>query len=255
MISSEYYDFIQHHAPEIDALCQPLFEILGLNYFAYSKLYKNGRGLFLSSDSKWIKHRFNSHAIFNSSVATAGVYYWDHYVGAAAKWVQVGKQYFNYHRGQTLIIDRGNYFEIAEFAEPKNNLNENSLSYPSELLTEFTAYFRENAHLLLELLEKNYLFKFNIPQQQINTDLIQLFLNRVQAKKYLISSELGNQHISHREYQCFKLLTQYHSAKDIAKNLKLSFRTVENYINSIKNKLGCRNKKELIQIALNNGVF
>lgn len=49
-----------------------------------------------------------------------------------------------------------------------------------------------------------------------------------------------------REEQCLIQLTQGKSAKEVAKALKISHRTVESYLESIKQKLGCRNKFELI---------
>ncbi len=49
-----------------------------------------------------------------------------------------------------------------------------------------------------------------------------------------------------REEQCLIQLTQGKSAKEVAKVLKISHRTVESYLESIKQKLGCRNKFELI---------
>lgn len=55
--------------------------------------------------------------------------------------------------------------------------------------------------------------------------------------------------LSRREVQCIDYLLQGLSNKLIAAELHLSQRTIESYVDSIKIKLCCRNKMELI-IAL-----
>jgi DNA-binding CsgD family transcriptional regulator len=48
-----------------------------------------------------------------------------------------------------------------------------------------------------------------------------------------------------REEQCLMQLIRGKSAKEVGKVLKISHRTVESYLESIKQKLGCRNKFEI----------
>ena len=55
---------------------------------------------------------------------------------------------------------------------------------------------------------------------------------------------------SQREMQCLKLLLQGKSAKEIARILDLSPRTVEFYIRNMKKKTHCRTRSELILKAL-----
>jgi DNA-binding CsgD family transcriptional regulator len=52
--------------------------------------------------------------------------------------------------------------------------------------------------------------------------------------------------LSLREAQCLFYSANGYSAKGVAKNLKLSPRTIETHLENIKNKLHCRNKLELI---------
>lgn len=53
-----------------------------------------------------------------------------------------------------------------------------------------------------------------------------------------------------RQMDCLLYLTKGLTIKQIASSLKLSFKTVENYIAEIKARLNCHNRSELIKAAL-----
>ena len=55
-------------------------------------------------------------------------------------------------------------------------------------------------------------------------------------------------HFTPREIQCLKLIDQGHSVKGISKELLLSPRTVEVYLNNIKQKSGYSYKYDLIKM-------
>lgn len=59
--------------------------------------------------------------------------------------------------------------------------------------------------------------------------------------------------LSLRELNCLRSTILGLSAREIAVELQLSKRTVEEYLTQIKNKLGCLNKRELIQLAFAKG--
>jgi DNA-binding CsgD family transcriptional regulator len=51
--------------------------------------------------------------------------------------------------------------------------------------------------------------------------------------------------LTRREEQCLILLIQGKSAKQVGRELKISHRTAESYLSSIKNKFGCRTRMEV----------
>lgn len=59
--------------------------------------------------------------------------------------------------------------------------------------------------------------------------------------------------LSAREQQCLYHICRGYSAAAISEKLSLSKRTVEDYIERVKNKLGCFNRAELVQLALDKG--
>jgi DNA-binding CsgD family transcriptional regulator len=60
--------------------------------------------------------------------------------------------------------------------------------------------------------------------------------------------------LSDREIDCLKLLIQGHTSKTISKELEISKRTVETYIENIKNKLSCDSKSEIIDRVFKLGL-
>lgn len=54
-----------------------------------------------------------------------------------------------------------------------------------------------------------------------------------------------------REQQCLELIVSGLSAKEIARVMNISYRTVEFHVANMKEKMGCKNKAEMIVLALN----
>jgi DNA-binding CsgD family transcriptional regulator len=65
-----------------------------------------------------------------------------------------------------------------------------------------------------------------------------------------ISLDLGNVLLTPREQECLEYTVKGYTAKQIAKKLSISPRTVEDYLNQTKSKLGVATKQEMIQKVL-----
>lgn len=57
-------------------------------------------------------------------------------------------------------------------------------------------------------------------------------------------------HLSKRELQCLQLSIRGKSARQAAIEMGISQRTVEEYLNNIKRKMGVKTKAEMIEIGL-----
>ncbi|KTD82220.1 helix-turn-helix transcriptional regulator [Legionella waltersii] len=78
----------------------------------------------------------------------------------------------------------------------------------------------------------------------------QLLLN---SHHYTLSDNENTYELTQRECECVFLLTRGKSAKEIGELLSLSKRTIESYIENIKNKMDCKNKAEILVKAVLNG--
>ena len=70
---------------------------------------------------------------------------------------------------------------------------------------------------------------------------------------YKIQSEHNPFHFSKREKECIFYMLRGKTTKQISELLNLSKRTVDYYIENIKNKTGCRTKSELLITAIESG--
>jgi len=66
--------------------------------------------------------------------------------------------------------------------------------------------------------------------------------------------DIKNFNLSKRETQCLTLILKGKSMREIAGILHISRRTVETYIENIKDKLGCHTKSELISKSFELGI-
>lgn len=69
-------------------------------------------------------------------------------------------------------------------------------------------------------------------------------------KHFLLSSpeHPAIQQLPQRQKACLKHLLQGKTYREIGEKMHLSHRTIEQYVNNLKDKFGCQNKKELISL-------
>lgn len=80
-----------------------------------------------------------------------------------------------------------------------------------------------------------------------------IYASHERPKAYYIGTNENPFCLSPRELECLFLTLRSMTAKQIAEQLGLSKRSVEFYIDNIKNKMGCTTKSELILLGINHG--
>lgn len=91
---------------------------------------------------------------------------------------------------------------------------------------------------------------------QISASLIQSdkkYKNDNPNRSYTVNTLFNKTELSQREKDCVFYLLRGFSMKEIGKKLEISWRTVESYVNNIKFKWGCQNRKAVIDCAVANG--
>lgn len=128
----------------------------------------------------------------------------------------------------------------------------------SILCTQKAPYYDEDSNIVGIVC---YSFELDIKKQAeqflkwIGLDSRFLAGSHKRITRYQITPGYDELGLTQRESECLFLLLRSYSASQIAKRLNLSKRTVESYIDNLKNRLGCANKTELIIKAVENNLL
>ncbi len=137
-------------------------------------------------------------------------------------------------------------FFISQPDYPKN-IYMNSL----EIFNHFRFYFIDKAHQLIKKAENNKLIKPYRQDRSIDIDQtinIKKLINQMEIDRYYIFDK--NTYLTKQQMVCAAYMVHSYSAKQIAKALNLSPRTVENHIEIIKRKFNIQERSELIKELL-----
>jgi DNA-binding CsgD family transcriptional regulator len=148
------------------------------------------------------------------------------------------------------------YCDIYNFATKKDVKNSNNFYLNNiDLLEKYIDLLKGplekiiTAHdlpkIYIPTIENPFDYDFNDQRVENFSDVVANTLIETQNKLGRI--------ITKRELDCLQLIVQGFTAKEVARVLSISTRTVENYCEKLKIKFGCRRKQDLI--ALYAGVF
>jgi DNA-binding CsgD family transcriptional regulator len=240
-------------------ICAPIFEKYPITFCSIGRLYNN-----------------NTYSAFMSNASFVEVYIKKHYSTALPLWLSYEKNnvknghsiwtlssmlqkkystsdffddcnHFNYHHGISLIDKNLQYVEIVRFIGPKIN--------------GIAQFFFENRDLLrnIALYLKEKIFSDKSLSQAFNTRCIIPSLTTLQDESitnlskqeffnvnhYYFGYIFEDNYLTKREVECLKLFFMGKTAKQIAKNLSISFRTVEKHIENIRIKAKLSDSSEL----------
>lgn len=151
--------------------------------------------------------------------------------------------------------DSVEFFGFWGEAKESNCFEQVYLNYAS-LLKAFASNFKEKCKKIIQpdngpslslhkLLGANEFNSISPLQPKINEKLVRKCLIEIGFGPDVAKAES----LSRRERDCLKLLLKGKSMKETAVILSLSPRTVEHYLESVKNKFSCKYKNELFSIA------
>lgn len=161
---------------------------------------------------------------------------------------------FHLHSPLLLIEKAKNYVEMFCFSGKSDEAIQALHLNHAHLLKTFREYYRRELHPLLNKMEEEggslidlqgEFFFEGYPASEIKTETIHAFLIALGKKAEVEKASL----LSPRERDCLRLLMRGNSAKDSAIELNLSPRTIEFYLENVKNKLDCSSRRELLLIA------
>ena len=254
--------YFEAMTPKVQEICEGL-SYLGITHFWYDKFLPDGKYLSLGNDLVWERH-FYAQDFFNFPNSLTSVvknlplqqecsFIWDyHQVEKCTLFVEQEK--FNIGNHASIISKKEDYAETFSFASTAENVQINNFYMKHiEVIKNFCTFFKEKASPLIKLCDVKQMASLNEkivlldepdpPSWQRN---ITPFLEKIALHS---SSPNGYPtHYSKREGECLLHLSEGKSAKEIARDIGISHRTVESYIANLKIKFGCRKQTDLVRI-------
>lgn len=252
------------HSQKIKKLCEPLFTHFGINYFWYSRTTANGDFISVGSNPKFHEFYFYQ-KLFKCSpffrkfdFIDSGIYLYrscgtDEFQNTID--IMAAEMGTEFTAG--IVERRKNELIRFGYATIKNNrkfLQSNFINNIA-IFKKFNEYFLHEAESILPKFEENYI---SLPQE-VGKDFYSPpkgfygNLSPIKKCKFLEDMSLLDvkliETLTPRERDCLKLIKEGSTASLIGFELGLSKRTVESYLQSIKNKLLCDTKNDLFQIS------
>jgi DNA-binding CsgD family transcriptional regulator len=249
---------------EISDICKPFFEHSALTYYNFVRINDAGERICLSNNRAWMEYVFSNldtHDItFESTPAHGKDHYiiWDNIetIGVNSLMTEA-RETFNIAHGFTIISNYTDYIEYHYFGADKTNKSINNY-YINNLdeLNQFILYFKAAAFNIIKRAEKEYI---NIENDKFwlkngRSTRKEMFAKpALKLNRFYLSGKHKSVYLTRREAECLTCISDGDSAKAAAKNLRIDPRTVEKHIASIKNKLNCISKNDLIKSANESG--
>lgn len=244
------------YADQVNEFCKDLFSSTPINYFCIGRAYRNGDYGGLLSDKGWayhyLKNDFQQLGVEHQLASQhASHFFWNltniKPICQKSKAMYDAAIQFKRGSGVIFVASHLDYNEACLFTTSNDVYsNDPFLAENINLLKRFILFFKEyiyNNSELFAAFSKRYKNELSTPQP---TNIYNSYQMEIVIKKYYLGGLFDDIAFSRREAECLKHISQGKTAKQIARILKLSPRTVETHINNIKLKANCLSLHELL---------
>ena len=243
--------YIGKHINQIKATTRPLHDHFGIEYFTYHRIDNDGKYTVLVDRPDWAEYYVQNKLylldpyLSNPKAFQSGI---DH-VNPGIEHLKEG---INCDQSVMVIEKNADYVEFFGYiGKSRTSLLHSLHTRHPQILKNFGHHFKKRLNPLLKKMEEEA------------SSLVDLKGDGYYSPEPLVPSvdclsyfkDLGLdctplEKLSPRERECVKHLVQKKTAQETAILLDLSPRTVEFYLENIKNKLGCFTKQELYERVL-----
>lgn len=244
------------YADEVRDICQDLLAFTPVNLFCLGRAYDNGDYNAIMTDKMWtynyLKNDFQQLGVEHYMASQEkNCYLWNltFMQGNCPKTRALLKACEQFKHGSGLIIveKHKDYKEVCFITTNYDPYkNDPYLSENIPYFKRFILYFKEQLYKNKKLHEA-YL---QIYKNTITEKPVYFHTNakiNFPIKNYYLGGSFRDIAFSQREAECLKLLHQGKTAKEIARRLNLSPRTVETHLNKIKQKTECQTLHDLLK--------
>lgn len=249
-------DHINKHSEKnhitMNRLSSKLADIFGVNYFAYQRVTEDGHWSIMGNNPDWLIYSaekgFYLHdpSLVNPKYYQSGLCLPKTHQHEAFQETLIDHAIDNFDIDHALaVVKRApGYCDYFFYAAPRKNQDtlKHYLNHQDTFVNAIPSYLHREFENEIKRLHQNPIDLHRLAGLDFNreTNLLKL-PNRT---NFFSSKNI----LSPRERDCLTLYRQGYTAKESAKILEISFRTVEDHFESIKNKLDCSTKRDLLKI-------
>lgn len=229
----------------INNLIKPIADHFGLDSFNYHKTFWDNSQIRLTNQPDWYEYYLSNKLYLQSIFELPSV----NYSKARIIWSNVythneilrHASQFGIKHGITIIEPQNDGYEFYFLGSTiKGNEVINKYLNNFKLLEKFIENLQTTGKELFLKLNDSKVTADDWAHNKLDFKLVDHINN------FAFLSEIYNYKFTNREMQCLPLILKGNTSKQIAEALNLSYRTIEDYIDSIKLKTGAMNKNELI---------
>ena len=253
---------------EIKDICHFYLPKLGISYFNYGRMYDDGGCCLLSNNNRVNQYLFHTESPVFTPIPASLLNHKFFYLlpvnaGSYQKVMHDVKAYFNLSHALDFFECYAGYIDVYCFSSSNDNeqIVNVYLNGGCQLLAQFIADFKEQAKVLIEKVDKQRMYLPQHMQLNFNSTMVLPELNQndkavssLNKKGHYLSGDYAHVCLTKREVDCLSKLVMGYTAKETARSLNLSPRTIETYLLNIKAKLGCCRRSEIIAIVLKHGL-
>lgn len=171
-------------------------------------------------------------------------------------WINLQKNLFDIDYVIYLVKSNPYYMEYWQFGTKSDNHGIlNFYIQHADLLRAYTQYFLYQGQTLISIADKNRYkpLALNSAHALKINNYSQTFINNLIAQ--FNGSDLQGYGLTTKEVECLKLCARGASAKEIGRELAISYRTAEKHINNIKLKTGLRKIAHVVSKLQKDGLI
>lgn len=249
-VPSNYLDFTA--VKSMREITHSVFNHSPIDYFDFTRVFYDSKWMWLTPNPDLYLYTINAGFVFLPNInlkKPRSFHYLEDIPYFKPSMIGI-KNNFNITNVISYVKKQDNYIDIYWFATHTNRAG--ALNYFLNNLDKLEHYsnsFRDSANNLIKKGEKN-LIDITATLKDQYSPTIQKIMSLGNTINNPIYNNKKSILLSKRELECCTLLIGGDSSKIIANKLKLSFRTVEFYLDNVKKKLQCRNRYELISLLI-----
>ena len=248
--------YIKRYHSKMLRICEPLQKFLGINYFTYHSLSSEGGWCPIVSRLDWAEYYTESQLylpdpfLVHPRFYRSGAVMWQSMLDPDQyqEILDYAGEKFDMAHGMILVEKAADRCEFFGFTAPKNH-GQIYHTYLNDmpLLKKFCQYFKEEMAPIIKMAQQDPVDLLGLKGDAFEKDLSFGFADK--PKNLFVKSIHAEPSIklSRREQECLRLYLDDARMIDVAQKLGLSIRTVEAYLTSLKTKLDCLNKAELLK--------